>query len=554
VGGTPADQVASYVARRDRAGRLIDGPIAPWLLLRRRGVLQRIRLAVIALARWLIALLRRPGASAAGQTTFCFRPVAPADPAVRAAHLAGVRARARARLAALGDDAPFSLLVTGGTGFVGRELVIQACRDPRVGRIVLLVRPRPPASAEDRVRQLLEDLRVPVELRGKVSALDGDIEAPALGLGPETLDELAARTTHVVHCAATVAFDETVARAFRINVDAQRNVLEVSDQLARTGGRLVAHIAVETFLISGRHPGGSAPEGDLAFPPGRYSNYYELSKACASMEAERYLFERGLPVAHLLPSSVVGRAEDGNNLGDNKVINAPVNFAGSTARAGGTGAWLAGLFPADPAAELNLVPVDRVAEGILRALDAPDAIGARIHIISHQPLTFRQMAQIIREEVGVRIRFVPPGLFRVCARPILGLVRRLRPRSALGKIARLVGVFDGYGETGYPRYEVGGDTRILGLPPPRLSIVEVFRVLCRHNQHVLGYGRVRGLAEIARREEVWAAAVAAIAHRAGARVPDIQADRFAELLSAEVDLGRFEARSGAGSAPPGSPA
>ena len=48
----------------------------------------------------------------------------------------------------------------------------------------------------------------------------------------------------------------------------------------------------------------------------------------ASIETDRYLIHEGLRVAQLLPSIVIGDSRTGNNRGDTKVVNAPINAFG----------------------------------------------------------------------------------------------------------------------------------------------------------------------------------------------------------------------------------
>ena len=61
---------------------------------------------------------------------------------------------------------------------------------------------------------------------------------------------------------------------------------------------------------------------------------------------------------------------------------------------------IATSFPADRSAELNLVPVDRVAAGILAALTAPEAIGARIHLATDNRIRSEEMLRITQRGAG----------------------------------------------------------------------------------------------------------------------------------------------------------
>ena len=63
---------------------------------------------------------------------------------------------------------------------------------------------------------------------------------------------------------------------------------------AAPGSRFVAHVAIETSYIHGRRKRSIAQEDALQFPRHFYNNYYELTKAMASIETDRAL-DRGGP-------------------------------------------------------------------------------------------------------------------------------------------------------------------------------------------------------------------------------------------------------------------
>src|SRR5260370_10692739 len=69
-------------------------------------------------------------------------------------------------------------------------------------------------------------------------------------------------------------------------------------------------------------------------------------------------------------------------------------------------------FPGDEAAELNLVPVDRVVAGILAALTVPEAIGNRIHLPTDNRIRSEDMVRVTREELGANVRLSAPTLYR----------------------------------------------------------------------------------------------------------------------------------------------
>jgi nucleoside-diphosphate-sugar epimerase len=478
--------------------------------------------------------------------------------------IAKLQRESREALAALGKRPRFRVLLTGATGFLGKEILVQAAGDDRIEEVIAVVRPEtirdPRTKAVVRVMSpkargavLLRRLGVEGTRARKFRFLAGDIEKPDLGIAPAELARLKRSLTHVVHCAASVSFDDTYLNSYRANVLGCLNALRFSLAVQRAAGsRLVGHVAIETSYIHGRKKKSIAQEGGLAFPRHFYNNFYELTKAMASIETDRFMVEQGLRVAQLLPSIVIGHSRTGNNRGDTKVVNAPINAFGRSKEASerlgsGPKAWMvaavANGFPGDPSAELNLVPVDRVAAGILAALAAPAAVGVRIHLATDNRIRSEDMLLVTREELGVNVRLADPTLFRNFTLPIVRatLVRMNEPKLA-GALEKLGTIFGAYGEWGQPVHEVGNDVRILGLARERPNTLQAFRMLCRHNRYVQEFGKVKDPDEIARREALWEKVIDAIEYRTGRQAASLGAVEFRLEMGAELDLRTFELR------------
>jgi nucleoside-diphosphate-sugar epimerase len=467
-----------------------------------------------------------------------------------------------------GRNPRLRVLLTGATGFVGKEILAQAAADRRIAEVVALVRPEaihdPKTRAVLRVlapaergARLLRRLGITGARARKFRFVAGDIEEPGLGLGAAERRRLSTTLTHVVHCAASVSFDDPYLASFRSNVQGCLNALRFSLALqSARASAFIQHVAIETSYIHGRKKRVVAQESALVFPRHFYNNFYELTKAMASIETDRFLVEEGLRVAQLLPSIVIGEAGTGNNRGDSKVVNAPINAFGrareAVERANGNLlgmpkaraiAAVACVFPGHKSAEMNLVPVDRVAAGILAALTVPEAIGQRIHLATDNRIRAEDMLRIIREELGVRVRLADPTLYRNLTMPLVkAVLERVRePRLGLA-LERLSTIFGSYGEWGQPVHEVGNDVRLLGLPLRRPDTRHAFRMLCRHNRYVQEYGRVRDADEVARRERVWSDTLAAMQHATGRQVAAIPAAEFRSLLAQYIDVKHFVPR------------
>jgi nucleoside-diphosphate-sugar epimerase len=459
-----------------------------------------------------------------------------------------------------GGGAGLRVLLTGGTGFVGQEILWQAAQDPRITEMVALIRPKTvraggktkQLSPLERGERLLDQLWLETPAaRAKFRFIVGDVEQPDLGVAAEEKEALARTLTHVVHCAASVAFDASYEESFRANVTGSLNALAFSCGLQQTeGSPFVAHLAVETSYIHGRQVRKLAREDEVVFPRNFYNNYYELTKAMASIETERFLLDRGLRVVQLCPAIVIGEAATGNNRGDTKVVNAPVNVFGRAHEAltDPQGRWfertraaviarMACIFPGDPSAELNLIPVDWVVRGILSALDKPAAIGTRIHLATDNRLTSEQIRQIVEEEIGVEVRLAEPTLHRNVTLPVLSRVlNRFGQGRLANALSKLGTIFGGYSEWGQPVHEVGRDVAILGLPPERPDTEHAFRMLCRHNRWVHEFGKVRDADEISRRERAWREFVHALGRKIGGPVGALEAERFQQAVVEGLDL------------------
>lgn len=475
---------------------------------------------------------------------------------------------ARAMLRARGRSPKLQVLLTGATGFLGKEILFQASSDRRVAKLISVVRPeklRDPKTKEvvkvlspaQRGALLLKRIGITGARAKRFKFIDGDIEKPNLGIAPKELARLEKSVTHVIHCAASVSFDDTYENSYRANVLGARNALDFSFRVQNAkGSKLINHIAIETSYIHGRKKRTTALESNLAFPRNFYNNFYELTKAMASLDTDRFMIERGLRVAQLLPSIVIGHSKTGNNRGDTKVVNAPVNAFGrskeATDKLGGDWvgrskakmiAAVALSFPGDRSAEINLVPVDRVVEGIMAALTCPEAIGERIHLATDNRIRSEDIVRITNEEIGINVRLADPTLFRNLTLPVVkAALERLNEPKLANALEKLGTIFGGYGEWGQPIHDVGNDVRILGLPIRRPSTEHAFRMLCRHNKYVQEFGKVRDGDEIARREHAWEKAIGAIEFKTGRQVASIDAAKFRQLLAQEIDLKTWKAK------------
>ncbi|KAJ8688342.1 hypothetical protein QAD02_024137, partial [Eretmocerus hayati] len=142
-----------------------------------------------------------------------------------------------------------NILVTGGSGFLGKLLVEKLLRStPKLGKLFMLMRAKKGKTPSERFKEHFDD---PLYNRLKderpdflsqVKMIEGDTSLCDLGLSTEDREKLVANVDVVLHGAATVRFDETLRRAVEINVRGTKLIL----QFAKDMKNLKAFVYVST--------------------------------------------------------------------------------------------------------------------------------------------------------------------------------------------------------------------------------------------------------------------------------------------------------------------
>ena len=244
------------------------------------------------------------------------------------------------------------MLVTGGTGTLGRELVARLDRDRRATVVVLT---RHPAAAA-------------AGLPPDVRTLAGDVRVGgALGLSPATRHELASQVTDILHCAAETTFNRPLAEARAANVDGTRAVLD----FARDCAHLERLACFSTVYVAGRTT-GCFTEEDIGGADG-FVNSYEQSKA--EMETVVRDAMATLPIALYRLSTIIGQSSTGAVTGFNAVHHAlRLLYQG-----------LAPMVPGRESALVDLIPVDFAADAAHHLFGHDFTPGGTFHLCSGLP-------------------------------------------------------------------------------------------------------------------------------------------------------------------------
>jgi long-chain acyl-CoA synthetase len=258
------------------------------------------------------------------------------------------------------------VLLTGATGFLGaqvaRRLIAQTDHE-----VVALVRAPDAVAASRRLARAWWDWP---ELAagiagGRVRAVAGDVRTPGLGLDPVERRGLIRRVTHIVHAAADLRVAAPLEELNRTNLAGVANVLELASAAHHDHG-LTRLTHVSTAYVAGLRP-DEVPEDDLSGRHG-FANGYERSK----FEGERLVRAAApaLPVTVARPAMIVGDSRTGAVRTFNTVYAPLRRYLTGRQR----------LVPVRPRLRVNIVPVDWVADAIVRLTFDPAAEGRTVHL------------------------------------------------------------------------------------------------------------------------------------------------------------------------------
>lgn len=274
------------------------------------------------------------------------------------------------------------ILITGGTGFMGRILIdklLRVCKG--LEQIYLIIRIKKGKDAATRLKELFED---PIfeqlkkecpDFRSKITCIPGDCSSPGLNLHENDFRLLTNEITHVFHVAANVRFDEKLKDAINVNVRGIKEIIKFCKMCTRL--KAIVHVStayancprstVEEEFYKPPITGDNALALTKIFDDSKlesitkdiikpWPNTYSFTKAIAESVVKEEA--DGLPIAVFRPSIVIGTSE-----GPIKGwIN---NLYGPTGVVVGVGAGLLRVLHADEHMIADLVPVDMAVNALI---------------------------------------------------------------------------------------------------------------------------------------------------------------------------------------------
>jgi len=205
-----------------------------------------------------------------------------------------------------------------------------------------------------------------------------------VSLAPETRDELCDSVTHIVHSAATIQLNQPLVEARATNVSGTEAVLAFAERCPSLSR--LAHIS--TAYVAGDRTGVIA-EDELDCGQA-FLNDYERSKFEAEILVRQRMTE--LPITIIRPSIIVGDSGDGHASRLSTLFPLLRHVASGRLR----------QFPGHGSTPLDLVPVDYVADAIVRLLWARESEGGTFHVTAggERCITVRRLFELTIREVG----------------------------------------------------------------------------------------------------------------------------------------------------------
>lgn len=301
-----------------------------------------------------------------------------------------------------------TILLTGVSGFLGRQVLWNLLRQNPSTQVYCLLRPEPGAAVEERLQELLapEGTSLPANAQARCHAVPGDIVDTNLLLDPATRDRLLGTVDRIIHCAATVKFDTPLPKARRINVEGTRHLLQFAEEL-HTRGRLRRVDHFSTAFVAGSAL-GTVYEDRLA--PAQFNNSYEQTK----WEAEQVVREAQsrLPITIYRPSVIVGDSKTGYT-SNFRVLYWPLKVLAS---------GLVVVVPADRKGIVDVVPIDYVVEAFEALSRTERSLGKCYHIAAgpERQSSIGELLEMGAGFFGVRDPWmIPPRISYGIVRPLL---------------------------------------------------------------------------------------------------------------------------------------
>lgn len=274
------------------------------------------------------------------------------------------------------------ILLTGANGFLGTQIASRILKLYDY-EIIVLIRGK---SKEDAVNRLCrawwEFPELLKEIGNRIHVLNGDISKNELEMEKKGYNKLVHTVTHVIHTAADWSLKSSLEELQKTNVQGTKNVLKLA-QLAHEDHGLERFSHISTAYVAGGKM-GTVSENSLTSEYGFLSDY-EKTKFESEIEVKKSEFD----ISIFRPSMIVGESSTGYIKTFNTVY-VPLRL------------YLNGklkVIPVLPSMKINLVPVDYVADSVVKLTFDKRAVNKTFHVTAPKESlpTVKELIKFVKE-------------------------------------------------------------------------------------------------------------------------------------------------------------
>lgn len=249
------------------------------------------------------------------------------------------------RAANIGTAEGQNVILTGSTGFLGKEILRQLVALPSVEKVHCIA-----VRNQDKLDDLSNSVKVRIH--------SGDLAMPRLGLSEEVADSIFGEVDAIIHNGADVSFLKTYQSLKGPNLGSTKELVKLS--LAR---RIPIHYISTISLLRLARSENFGAHSLAAFPPPPgIVDGYMATKWASEIFLEKAHAKLGLPVWIHRPSSITGEG-----VGDLDVMSNMLKFGRAMKAAPDTTGWRGSL---------DFISVEQAATGILKEVMGANENGA----------------------------------------------------------------------------------------------------------------------------------------------------------------------------------
>ncbi|MCF6264030.1 MAG: SDR family oxidoreductase [Xanthomonadales bacterium] len=267
-----------------------------------------------------------------------------------------------------------SYFVTGGTGFIGRNLIDLLVK--RKGTIFVLVR----RESQIKFKELVAS-RWP-DHRKRIQAVTGDLEKSFLGVAPKKRRELEGEIQHVFHLAAIYDLQASAQAQESANVEGTRRAVKLAEFIKAKNFHHVSSIAA-----AGLYP-GVFREDMFEEAKGLDHPYFRTKH-----DAERVVREEcSIPWRVYRPGLVIGHSETGQI----DKIDGPYYFFKMIQKMRkALPSWMPAI--GIEGGRINIVPVDYIAKALDHIAHKPRLNKKTFHLVDPKPLRIGEVLNVFAQ-------------------------------------------------------------------------------------------------------------------------------------------------------------